>query len=113
MKKENFEYKFILLSNNDFIFSKIDIDKSTNTFMRLIKPLRVLISEDSESVNYNFVPWIPFTTDEIIPLSTKSIVTITSLSSEYIELYEKAHQNIENSREEHALDLMNEISFLN
>lgn len=105
-------HKFILLSNNDFIFSEVQLDNSKDGFIKLIEPLRALISEDETSVNYNFVPWIPFTTDKIIPLSYKSIVTITSLSEEYVELYKQAKTTIsENTEKIKITD--NEISLLN
>ena len=92
-------FKFILLSNNDFLFSEVDMNNSKEGFIKLIEPLRALISEDETSVSYNFIPWIPFTTDRIIPLSYKSIVTITSLSEEYIDLYKQAKNTISENTE--------------
>lgn len=110
------EYKFILLLNNDFIFSKIEVEKPINGFLKLINPLRVLMSEDDESVSYNFIPWIPFTKDTVIPLASKSIVTITSLSEEHIDLYNKAIENIteifnstNKSNEEHNILNKNDV----
>jgi len=109
--KKNTEYKFIMLLNNDFIFTKIDLEKNITGFLKLINPLKIIFSEDDDSINYNFIPWIPFTDDNTIPLSTKSIITITSLSDELIELYETAIQNISESKLMNRKDF--DISLLN
>jgi len=114
--EENKNYKYIELMNGDKLLAIVDMSKAINGFLKLQRPLKMIISEDEEIINYGFAPWIPFSDEESVPLSTKSIVTIAKLNDETIELYKRALAGTEETNEVdvfESYDLENEINYLN
>ena len=108
--------KYLLLVNGDQLFASVDFSSSSDGFLKLEQPLKLIISEMEEVVNYSFSPWIPFTDSIIIALSAKSITTIASLNEENQLLYQKAlkktqENDTENIDEYNLYD--SEIGYLN
>lgn len=107
-------YKYIQITTGDTLIAKVDMSKAINGFVKLEKPLKMIVREDNEMINYSFVPWIPFTDDEIIPLNSKSIVTIAALNEDSVEIYKQALAETEEINESYQTsDLDTEIGYLN
>lgn len=82
-------YKYIHLTNGDHIFTELHFPKEKTGFFKLKNPLKLQMKEDEQHVHFGFIPWIPFSDDEVVPLSAKSIITIANLNEEYVEMYKK------------------------
>ena len=97
------EYKYIQLTNGDHLFTILHFPENKTGFLKLKQPLKLSMKENDHHIQFGFMPWIPFTDDEVIPLSAKAIVTIANLNEEYIELYKKGVNHRTNT--EDILDL--------
>ncbi len=86
-------YKYIHLTNGDHIFTELHFPKEKTGFFKLKKPLKLTMKEDENHVHFGFMPWIPFSDDEEVPLQAKSVVTMANLSDEYKEMYKKGLQH--------------------
>ena len=82
-------YKYIHLTNGDHLFTEMHFPKEKTGFFKLKNPLKLQMKEDENHVHFGFMPWIPFSDDEEVPLSAKSIITIANLNDEYVEMYKK------------------------
>ena len=80
-------YKYIHLTNGDHIFTELHFPKEKTGFFKLKKPLKLTMKEDENHVHFGFMPWIPFSDDEEVPLQAKSVITMANLSDEYKSLY--------------------------
>ena len=80
-------YKYIHLTNGDHIFTQLHSPKEKTGFFKLKQPLKLTMKEDDNHVHFGFMPWIPFSDDEEVPLSAKSIVTMANLNDEYVKMY--------------------------
>ena len=57
-------------------------------FFNFKHPVKIShIKDDKGEEGVRFTKWIPFTEDEIIPVSAKYIVTITNLSPRMLKIY--------------------------
>jgi hypothetical protein len=82
-------YKYIHLSNGDHLFTELRFPKEKTGFFKLKKPLKLTMKEDDQHVHFGFIPWIPFSDDDEVPLAAKSIITIANLNDEYTKMYKK------------------------
>ena len=82
-------YKYIHLTNGDHIFAEIQFSKEKTGFFKLKRPLKLSMKEDDNHVHFGFMPWIPFSDDEEVPLQAKSVITMANLNDEYKEMYIK------------------------
>ena len=82
-------YKYIHLTNGDHIFAEIQFSKEKTGFFKLKRPLKLSMNEDENHVHFGFMPWIPFSDDEEVPLQAKSVITMANLNDEYKEMYIK------------------------
>ena len=89
LNKENL--KVIRLDNGEILFSKVLVtDKSkTNGYLELHWPMKVLMKFDDEAkvTQLALLKWLPFTDNTHIPLSTRSIMSVSDLGENYQDLY--------------------------
>lgn len=111
-------YKYIELLNGDRLLAEINLKESVDGFLKIVNPLKMIVIEDEETINYNFTPWVPFSNDKVYPLSQRSITTIATLNEETVELYTKAvkriiDKNMDELIQEDEQQLINQIGYLN
>ena len=88
---DNKNLKVIKLGNGEILFSKVlvtDISK-TSGYLELHWPMKVLMKFDDEAkvTQLALLKWLPFTDNTQIPLSTRSIQSVSDLGANYQELY--------------------------
>ena len=78
--------KYIKLSTGEEILAVYM--KPSDGFFNLKNPIQIshVVQKNEEGVRFS--KWIPYTDDEIIPVSAKYVVTMTSLSKKMTKLYE-------------------------
>ena len=89
LNKENL--KVIRLDNGEILFSKVLVtDKSKdNGYLELHWPMKVLMKFNDEArvTQLSLLKWLPFTDNTQIPLSTRSIQSVSDLGVNYQDLY--------------------------
>ena len=88
---DNKNLKVIKLDNGEIIFSKVQVTDASKTsgYLELHWPMKVLMKFDDEAkvTQLALLKWLPFTDNTHIPLSTKSIMSVSDLGEGYQDLY--------------------------
>ena len=70
-------------------------------FFNFKHPVKIShIKDDKGEEGVRFTKWIPFTEDEVIPVSAKYIVTITNLSPKMLKIYKDILNEVSDIKEE-------------
>ena len=88
---DNKNLKVIKLGNGEIIFSKVQVTDAskTNGYLELHWPMKVLMKFDdgAKVTQLALLKWLPFTDNTQIPLSTRSIQSVSDLGVNYQDLY--------------------------
>ena len=88
---DNKNLKVIKLGNGEILFSKVLVTDTSKTsgYLELHWPMKVLMKFDDEAkvTQLALLKWLPFTDNTQIPLSTRSIQSVSDLGANYQELY--------------------------
>ena len=88
---DNKNLKVIKLGNGEIIFSKVLVTDTSKTsgYLELHWPMKVLMKFDDEAkvTQLALLKWLPFTDNTQIPLSTRSIQSVSDLGVQYQDLY--------------------------
>ena len=88
---DNKNLKVIKLANGEIIFSKVQVTDTSKTsgYLELHWPMKVLMKFDDEAkvTQLALLKWLPFTDNTQIPLSTRSIQSVSDLGEHYQDLY--------------------------
>ena len=88
---DNKNLKVIKLGNGEIIFSKVLVTDTSKTsgYLELHWPMKVLMKFDDEAkvTQLALLKWLPFTDNTQIPLSTRSIQSVSDLGVNYQDLY--------------------------
>jgi len=88
---DNKNLKVIKLENGEILFSKVQVTDTskTNGYLELHWPMKVLMKFDDEAkvTQLALLKWLPFTDNTQIPLSTRSIMSVSDLGENYQDLY--------------------------
>ena len=88
---DNKNLKVIKLGNGEIIFSKVQVTDASKTsgYLELHWPMKVLMKFDDEAkvTQLALLKWLPFTDNTQIPLSTRSIQSVSDLGVNYQDLY--------------------------
>ena len=88
---DNKNLKVIKLGNGEIIFSKVLVTDTSKTsgYLELHWPMKVLMKFDDEAkvTQLALLKWLPFTDNTQIPLSTRSIQSVSDLGVHYQDLY--------------------------
>ena len=88
---DNKNLKVIKLANGEIIFSKVQVTDTSKTsgYLELHWPMKVLMKFDDEAkvTQLALLKWLPFTDNTQIPLSTRSIMSVSDLGENYQDLY--------------------------
>ena len=88
---DNKNLKVIKLGNGEIIFSKVQVTDTSKTsgYLELHWPMKVLMKFDDEAkvTQLALLKWLPFTDNTQIPLSTRSIQSVSDLGINYQDLY--------------------------
>ena len=88
---DNENLKVIRLDNGEIIFSKVVVnDKSKdNGYLELHWPMKVMMKFDEEekTTQLALLKWLPFTDTTFVPLAARCIMSVSSLSEQYLEFY--------------------------
>ena len=111
LDKENL--KVIRLDNGEIIFSKVIVtDKSKdNGYLELHWPMKVLMKFDDEAkvTQLALLKWLPFTNNTQIPLSTRSIMSVSDLGENYQDLYLNSVNEDNSHNQEQELSKMSTL----
>ena len=88
---DNKNLKVIKLGNGEILFSKVLVTDTSKTsgYLELHWPMKVLMKFDEKErvTQLALLKWLPFTDNTQIPLSTRSIQSVSDLGANYQELY--------------------------
>ena len=88
---DNKNLKVIKLGNGEILFSKVLVTDTSKTsgYLELHWPMKVLMKFNDEArvTQLALLKWLPFTDNTQIPLSTRSIQSVSDLGANYQELY--------------------------
>ena len=88
---DNKNLKVIKLGNGEIIFSKVQVTDTSKTsgYLELHWPMKVLMKfdDDAKVTQLALLKWLPFTDNTQIPLSTRSIQSVSDLGVNYQDLY--------------------------
>ena len=88
---DNKNLKVIKLGNGEILFSKVLVTDTSKTsgYLELHWPMKVLMKFDDEAkvTQLALLKWLPFTDNTQIPLSTRSIQSVSDLGENYQDLY--------------------------
>jgi len=88
---DNKNLKVIKLGNGEIIFSKVQVTDTSKTsgYLELHWPMKVIMKFDDEAkvTQLALLKWLPFTDNTQIPLSTRSIQSVSDLGINYQDLY--------------------------
>jgi len=91
--------KVIRLDNGEILFSEVVVNSKSkeNGYLELHWPMKVMMRQDHEEKCTHLVllKWMPFTDTSIIPISAKSIMSVSNLGQEYKEFYINTIKEIE------------------
>ena len=91
--------KYVKLSTGDELLTILE--KPEGGLFHFKHPIKIshILDEDGED-GVRFTKWIPFTEDEVIPVSAKYIVTITNLSPKMLKIYKDILNEVGEIKEE-------------
>ena len=83
----------------------------TNGYLELHWPMKVLMKFDKEEkvTQLALLKWIPFTNNTQIPLSTRSIMSVSDLGENYQDLYLNSVNEDNSHNQEQELSKMSTI----
>ena len=88
---DNKNLKVIKLGNGEILFSKVQVTDTSKTsgYLELHWPMKVLMKFDdgAKVTQLALLKWLPFTDNTQIPLSTRSIMSVSDLGENYQDLY--------------------------
>lgn len=110
---DNKNLKVIKLENGEILFSKVQVTDTskTNGYLELHWPMKVLMKFDKEEkvTQLALLKWIPFTNNTQIPLSTRSIMSVSDLGENYQDLYLNSVNEDNSHNQEQELSKMSTI----
>jgi hypothetical protein len=112
LNKENL--KVIKLDNGEILFSKVLVTDNSKTsgYLELHWPMKVLmkfVDEKREIMNIALLKWLPFTDHTQIPLSTRSIMSVSDLGENYQDLYLNSVNEDNSHNQEQELSKMSTL----
>ena len=110
---DNKNLKVIKLENGEILFSKVQVTDTskTNGYLELHWPMKVLMKFDDEAkvTQLALLKWLPFTDNTQIPLSTRSIMSVSDLGENYQDLYLNSVNEDNTHTQEQELSKMSTI----
>ena len=110
---DNKNLKVIKLANGEIIFSKVQVTDTSKTsgYLELHWPMKVLMKHDKEEkvTQLALLKWLPFTDNTQIPLSTRSIMSVSDLGENYQDLYLNSVNEDNSHNQEQELSKMSTI----
>ena len=110
---DNKNLKVIKLGNGEILFSKVQVTDTskTNGYLELHWPMKVLMKFDDEAkvTQLALLKWLPFTDNTQIPLSTRSIQSVSDLGVNYQDLYLNSVNEDNSHNQEQELSKMSTI----
>jgi len=110
---DNKNLKVIKLGNGEIIFSKVQVTDASKTsgYLELHWPMKVLMKFDDEAkvTQLALLKWLPFTDNTHIPLSTRSIMSVSDLGENYQDLYLNSVNEDNSHNQEQELSKMSTL----
>jgi|TARA_B110000263_G_scaffold247298_1_gene259902 hypothetical protein len=110
---DNKNLKVIKLGNGEIIFSKVQVTDTSKTsgYLELHWPMKVIMKFDDEAkvTQLALLKWLPFTDNTQIPLSTRSIQSVSDLGVNYQDLYLNSVNEDNSHNQEQELSKMSTI----
>ena len=110
---DNKNLKVIKLGNGEIIFSKVQVTDASKTsgYLELHWPMKVIMKFDDEAkvTQLALLKWLPFTDNTQIPLSTRSIQSVSDLGINYQDLYLNSVNEDNSHNQEQELSKMSTI----
>jgi hypothetical protein len=110
---DNKNLKVIKLGNGEIIFSKVQVTDTSKTsgYLELHWPMKVLMKFDDEAkvTQLALLKWLPFTDNTQIPLSTRSIQSVSDLGVNYQDLYLNSINEDNSHNQEQELSKMSTL----
>ena len=110
---DNKNLKVIKLGNGEIIFSKVQVTDASKTsgYLELHWPMKVLMKFDDEAkvTQLALLKWLPFTDNTQIPLSTRSIQSVSDLGVNYQDLYLNSVNEDNSHNQEQELSKMSTL----
>jgi|TARA_Y100000034_G_scaffold75969_1_gene91239 hypothetical protein len=104
------QLKYVKLSTGDELLTILEKPEGgLFHFKHPIKISHILDEEGGDGVR--FTKWIPFTEDNLVPVSAKYIVTITSLSKKMSDIYNDILEEVNNMEEFTSEESLKDIMF--
>ena len=104
------QLKYVKLSTGDELLTILEKPEGgLFHFKHPIKISHILDGEGEDGVR--FTKWIPFTEDNLVPVSAKYIVTITSLSKKMSDIYNDILEEVNNMEEFTSEESLKDIMF--
>jgi len=104
------QLKYIKLSTGDELLTILE--KPEGGLFHFKHPIKIshILDEEGED-GVRFTKWIPFTEDNLVPVSAKYIVTITSLSKKMSDIYNDILEEVNNMEEFTSEESLKDIMF--
>ena len=110
---DNKNLKVIKLGNGEILFSKVQVTDTSKTsgYLELHWPMKVLMKFDDEAkvTQLALLKWLPFTDNTQIPLSTRSIQSVSDLGVNYQDLYLNSVNEDNSHNQEQELSKMSTL----
>ena len=110
---DNKNLKVIKLGNGEILFSKVQVTDTSKTsgYLELHWPMKVLMKFDKEEkvTQLALLKWLPFTDNTQIPLSTRSIQSVSDLGVNYQDLYLNSVNEDNSHNQEQELSKMSTL----
>ena len=110
---DNKNLKVIKLGNGEIIFSKVQVTDASKTsgYLELHWPMKVLMKFDDEAkvTQLALLKWLPFTDTTHVPLSTRSIMSVSELGKDFQDFYINSVEEDRVLDRDQELDKMSKI----
>lgn len=95
-----YAYRFIKLTNGDDLLCQLVLDNSAEYHLFLRYPLKVvtMLDHESESINFVYLPWVPLTSQEIIPVRRSNVISMTGVPSDIQAIYRERVTDWQNTK---------------
>tara|TARA_B100001996_G_scaffold49363_1_gene35380 strand:- start:1531 stop:1908 length:378 start_codon:yes stop_codon:yes gene_type:complete len=111
LTKENL--KVIRLENGEILFAKVEVtDRSkSNGYLELHWPMKVMMkfNDDKKETQLALLKWLPFTDTTHVPLSARSIMSVSELGKEFQDFYINSVEEDRVLDRDQELDKMSKI----
>ena len=111
LNKENL--KVIKLDYGEILFSKVLVTDNSKTsgYLELHWPMKVMMkfNDDEQTTSLALLKWLPFTDHTQIPLSTRSIMSVSDLGENYQDLYLNSVNEDNSHNQEQELSKMSTL----